>query len=296
MDKNFTIRIIENNEFSKVTNWARLEGFAPGLDDISIYKNTDNQGIWVGCLNEEPIGSIACVKYNVEYAFIGLFIVRKEFRNKGYGISLWKHALNYLSDVNCIGLEAAPNRLKDYRSWGFLISSKTNRWKLFGYNNLLKKNFYNNSQYEFRVVPGDQISSDAVLNYDSQREPSPRPHFLNDWLKNSFGMVYALVDKNGMCHGFGRIRPCILEDNKQGLRIGPLLADTPPLAELLIRKLVGNFESEIFLDCSSLNPYANYLLSNLGFKEVSSTYRMYKGIQPPIAMNQVYGLACLELG
>ncbi len=296
MDESFTIRIIKNNEFSQVTDWARSEGFAPGLDDISIYKNTDKKGIWVGCLNDEPIGSIACVKYNSAYAFIGLFIVRKEFRHNGYGILLWKHALNYLADVDCIGLEAAPARLYNYQTWGFRVSSITNRWKLAGSRNIPKSNFYKDIQHDFSVVLGNQISSEAVINYDSQREPSPRPHFLNDWLENSVGKVNVLSDNNGMCHGFGRIRPCILEDNKRGWRIGPLLADTPPLAELLIRKLVGNLDGDIFLDCSSLNPYANYLLSNLGFHQVSSTYRMYKGAQPPTSMNQVYGLACLELG
>ena len=74
------------------------------------------------------------------------------------------------------------------------------------------------------------------------------------------------------------------------------MADTPPLAELLIRELVEECCDEILLDCPSLNPYANYLLANLGFLEISKTYRMYKGIQPPFPMNQVYGLACLELG
>ena len=48
-----------------------------------------------------------------------------------------------------------------------------------------------------------------------------------------------------MCHGFGRIRPCVLEDNEQGWRIGPLLADTPPLAELLIRELIGDLDVQI---------------------------------------------------
>ena len=115
-------------------------------------------------------------------------------------------------------------------------------------------------------------------------------------MKNSHGHVSAIVDNNGMCHGFGRIRPCVLEDNEQGWRIGPLLADTPPLAELLIRELVGDLDTQILLDCSNMNPYANYLLSSLGFEEISKTYRMYKGIQPPCPMNQVYGLACLELG
>ena len=296
MNKNFSIRLISNNEIEKVTDWAKLEGFAPGFNDISIYKNTDKQGIWVGCLNNEPIGSIACVKYNSSYGFIGLFIVKKQFRNHGYGIKLWKHALNYLRDIDCIGLEAAPERLNDYQKWGFEKSSITNRWKLYGFSNLPKKNFYKDIYHNFKVVPGSEITSEAVLNYDSQREPSPRPHFLTDWLKNSFGTVSALIDDNGMCHGFGRIRPCILKNNEKGWRIGPLLADTPPLAEILIRELVKGLESEILLDCPGLNPYANYLLSNLGFEEISKTYRMYKGAQPPFPMNQVYGLACLELG
>ena len=114
--------------------------------------------------------------------------------------------------------------------------------------------FYKDENNAFKVVPGHHISHESVLIYDSQREPSPRPHFLRDWLNDSFGNVSALVDNNGMCHGFGRIRPCMLQDKTQGWRLGPLLADTPPLAELLIRKLVSNLEAEILLDCSNLNP------------------------------------------
>ena len=186
--------------------------------------------------------------------------------------------------------------MNDYQKWGFKKSSTTTRWKLNGSQDLPLNNFYKDQYHSFKVVPGSQISSEAVLIYDDQREPSPRPHFLNDWLKNPYGNVSALIDDNGMCHGFGRIRPCILKDDNQGWRIGPLLADTPPLAELLIRELIGDLGSQILLDCSNLNPYSNYLLSSLGFEEISKTYRMYKGIQPPCPMNQVYGLACLELG
>ena len=43
----------------------------------------------------------------------------------------------------------------------------------------------------------------------------------------------------------------VLEDCEQGWRIGPLLADTPPLAEQLIRELVGNLDAQILLDWSS---------------------------------------------
>ena len=113
MREKFSIRLISVNEIPEVTNWAKLEGFSPGMDDVSIYRNTDKQGIWVACIDNNPIGSIACIKYNSSYGFIGLFIVKKEFRNNGYGVRLWKHALEYLKNVDCIGLEAAPDRLND---------------------------------------------------------------------------------------------------------------------------------------------------------------------------------------
>ena len=45
MREKFSIRLISINEIPEVTNWARLEGFAPGIDDVSIYRNTNKQKI-----------------------------------------------------------------------------------------------------------------------------------------------------------------------------------------------------------------------------------------------------------
>ena len=70
MREKFSIRLISINEIPEVTNWARLEGFSPGMDDLSIYRNTDKQGVWVACLDDNPIGSIACIKYNSSYCLL----------------------------------------------------------------------------------------------------------------------------------------------------------------------------------------------------------------------------------
>ena len=45
--------------------------------------------------------------------FIGLFIVAPQHRGRGYGLQLWRHALEHLADVTCVGLEAAPERIAD---------------------------------------------------------------------------------------------------------------------------------------------------------------------------------------
>ena len=112
------------------------------------------------------------------------------------------------------GLEAAPDRLNDYQKWGFRKSSITNRWKLNGFQDLPLSNLYKDKFHSFKVVPGNKISSEAVLIYDDHENLVP-DLILNDWLQNPHGNVSAIVDNNGMCR-FGRIRPCVLEDNKQG--------------------------------------------------------------------------------
>ena len=45
---------------------------------------------------------------------LGRIAVLKEYRGNGYGLRLWKHVIEYMNNVKCIGLEAAPNRIKDY--------------------------------------------------------------------------------------------------------------------------------------------------------------------------------------
>ena len=86
---------------------AREQDFAPGVGDIEIYANTDRQGIWLAWQDNAPVGCIAAVTYNPDYAFIGLFVVKREHRGQGIGSRLWQHALKTLGSVQCIGLEAA---------------------------------------------------------------------------------------------------------------------------------------------------------------------------------------------
>ncbi len=290
------IRPLEQIDIPQITKWARNEGFAPGIGDVGIYRHTDNQGLWVGCLGGLPIGCIAGVRYNSSYGFLGLFLVEKKHRGNGYGLALWKHALAHLEDLPCIGLEAAPDRVKDYSDWGFKKSSPTTRWQWIGEGELRDQDIdIEDKNSELMVIEGGSIPSMVAQSYDAKREPSPRPHFLSDWLKHPAGTVLALVDRNGFCHGFGRIRPCLLR-NEEGWRVGPLLADSPALAGILLRRLVKNHPGKVLLDAPGLNPNVTPLLSRLGFEVISQTIRMYRGLQPPLLMNEVYGLACLELG
>ena len=294
MDKSLLrIRALEKADLPTVIAWARAERFAPGIGDVAIYRHTDRQGLWVGCLADRPIGCIAGVRYNPEYGFIGLFLVQPEHRGKGYGRKLWAHALEHLSGLGCIGIEAAPDRITDYASWGFVPASPTRRWQRL--SAVAEEPITLESIEGLSLIKGAAIPQAAIQAYDAQREPSPRPHFLADWLGHPAGTVLALIDGNGACHGFGRIRPCLLQPG-EGWRIGPLLADTPELAQRLLTSLLHSHPGIVLLDAPAANTQADSLLEGLGFAVVEESLRMYRGAPPNVSLNDVYGLACLELG
>ncbi len=295
MSSLFNIRSLNDSDVSMVTYWARNEGFSPGLGDVAIYKNTDKQGLWIGCLDDLPIGCIAGVKYNSLYGFIGLFIVDETYRGNGYGVKLWSHVINNLLNVCCLGIEAAPERISDYQKWGFRFSSKTTRWVIEVDGIASIDHVHSNLNNEYSLLEGNNIPRNIIQNYDANKEFTPRPHFISDWISHKSGTVLAIVNNKGLCVGFSRIRPCLFR-NGNGYRIGPLVADTPLLAAVLIKSLLIKYPGRTLIDSPGLNPYVNELLKSLGFKPLSHTVRMYKGKQPSISMNQIYGLACLELG
>ena len=103
------------------------------------------------------------------------------------------------------------------------------------------------------------------------------------------------MDRQGACHGFARIRPCLLPIG-EGWRIGPILADSAELAHLLIKNLLSNHPGVVLIDSPETNQEATTVLSKLGFKKVSETTRMYRGDVTPGSNDAVFGLACLELG
>jgi len=151
----------------------------------SIAIPTDICSGWDGSVGK-PIGYIAAVRCSAAYGFIRLFIVVPGQRGRSLGKQLWRHALNHLKDLPCIGLEAATDRVDDYSRWGFKTASLTQRWQwLAGADTASSLDFHLarlsvTMPLEvggFRLLRGNEIPAQA---YDALREPSPHRHFLAD--------------------------------------------------------------------------------------------------------------------
>ena len=296
MTASVEIRPFQETDLDFVRQLARQEDFAPGIGDIAIYANTANQRVWLAWQGDMPVGCIAAVKYNPDYGFMGLFVVHPDHRGGGVGRQLWDHALASLADVTCIGLEAAASMVEFYQRQGFRKDSITTRRQHLRLEEssqqptrrLLHRN-------DITIVPLKAISLDAVQAYDERHEISPRPHFLQQWLNHQAGDVFVAMDGSHQCHGYVRIRPCLLPIG-QGWRIGPLLAEEPGIASLLLSNAMDRHKGIILIDTPGHNRSARTVAGAKGFRRMGATHRMYRGWLENGHDQNIYGLACLELG
>ena len=279
----YTIRNMTATEVKDIaTRWAVEEGWNPSPNDAQAFYNTDTNGFFVGLLDNIPIACISAVSYGGTFGFIGFYIVKKEFRGKGYGLKIWNKALEYLDSQN-IGLDGVVAQQGNYVKSGFKLAYRNIR-----YEGLAADVFDNTTS----SVPYSKHHFEKLVKYDSTLFPASRTKFLESWVNLTDALTFVSFE-NDTLNGYATIRKC-----KVGYKIGPLFADNYDIANSLFisaNKFAGE-GSIIYLDTPEINLNAVNLAENYGMKKVFETARMYTKEEPTTNVNNVYGVTTFELG
>ncbi|MBI4320059.1 MAG: GNAT family N-acetyltransferase [Chloroflexi bacterium] len=278
----YTIRTMTLAELDIAADWAANEGWNPGLYDAGCFYRADPNGFFVGLLGEEPVACISAVAYDAEFGFLGFYIVRPEYRSRGYGMRMWNRAIEYLGTRN-IGLDGVVAQQENYKKSGFKLA-------------------YRNVRYggrSVRATPRDRdivelqrVPFDEVVEYDAKLFPARRPRFLSCWIGLPAGRALGLLRK-GRLAGYGVMRRC-----RVGYKIGPLFADNKEDAETIFLALNTAVENDapIFLDTPEVNEEAVALARRRGMECVFETARMYTREAPDLDLKKVFGVTSFELG
>ena len=188
----------------------------PGLHDAECFYAADPGGFLIGELAGEPVGCISAVSYGERYGFIGLYIVRPEFRGQGYGWRIWQAAMDRLRGHN-IGLDGVVAQQDNYAKSGFRLA----------YRNVRYRGQAEAAVMHDSVVPANTIAFEAIRNYDLQVFPARRDAFLRSWLTQPLAGAYVARDGSRLT-GYVVVRRC-----REGWKIGPLAADDAVIARRL---------------------------------------------------------------
>jgi len=284
---------IEDLEFRKLNfqdlkilvEWANNEGWNPGPNDAEVYWATDPNGFYGYYFNESLVAGGAIISYNNEFGFMGLFIVKPEFRTKGIGRKLWYQRRDLLKDrLNhnaSIGMDGVIDMQSFYKKGGFEISFKDERYENLGTEFHLDSNITSIKDEDFH----------EILNYDKQCFGFFRPQFLRPWIKLPENKTFKYVENNNV-RGFSIVRKVF-----NGFKVGPLFADNTKIAEELYKACLNSVIGKpLFIDIPMINKDAIQIINKYNAKYVFECARMYYGQPPRIAMKKVYGITTFELG
>lgn len=278
--KGLKIRKMSREEAEFAIEMAAAEGWNPGIHDGELFYEADPEGFFIAELEGEPAGCASAVAYDNDFGFLGLYVVKPEFRRKDIGMRLTEKCLEYLGDRN-IGLDGVVENEKKYQ-------------KVMKF-----KSSYSNLRYEGRgggeipdgLVKISKVPFEKLFEYDRRMFPAPRPGFLKKWINQPDSYAFAALEA-GVLKGYGVIRKC-----RVGYKIGPLFAEDQDTAEKIFRALRASVSEEtIYFDVPEPNEKAMEIAKKYHMNVMFRTIRMYSRKEPDIELDKVYGVTSFELG
>ena len=285
MSDALTLRLMTRQETARSVSWAAAEGWNPGLHDADLFWQNDPEAFIAAELDGELIGGGAITSYGGQFGFMGLFIVRPEFRGRGLGGRLWRARVQLLQGRlqpgATIGIDGVLARQDWYASGGFACSHRTFRYEAPGQA----------ADPGGDIVAASEVPFEQLAAYDRKCFPAPREAFLRAWLEQPDALALAALDGHRV-RGFGVIRRC-----ENGAKIGPLFADDAAVAESLYTSLAAFIPAQpVFLDVPEINAWAMSLARRHRMREVFGYARMYLGPRPRVADSRIFGVTSFELG
>jgi hypothetical protein len=259
-------------------DWAAAEGWNPGLADADPFYSTDAGGFLMGFVDGQPATAISVVRYGPSFAFLGLYICRPDLRGRGYGLATWAAGMATTAG-RTVGLDGVVDRQADYRRSGFVLAHRNVRFA---------GTMADATSSDPHVL--DVAAGETLVDYDAAHFGARRPAFVRAWTAPPRRTV-AWVE-GGAVRGYATARVC-----RVGHKIGPLFAETEPIAEALLGALTSRLAGDdISLDVPEPNAAGVALARRAGLEPIFETARMYRGPAPVVPLERIYGITTFELG
>ncbi|MCB9246215.1 MAG: GNAT family N-acetyltransferase [Flavobacteriales bacterium] len=278
-------RRLDLNSVRILVQWAADEGWNPGIRDAELFWNADPEGFYGFYREEELIAGGSIVSYGALFGFMGLFIVKPEYRGAGIGRELWyqrrNKLLRRLKPDASIGMDGVVVMQEFYHQGGFELVFRDERYERTG----------ESLSVDARVRIMQASDRNSILNMDRMCFGYDRSDFIIPWLAPENGPTFCYFNGEELL-GFAHLRPCL-----QGYKIGPLFAENYHVAEALYRSCLNSVPGEpVYLDIPVVNESAVQLVSSYKARYVFECGRMYYGTPPPLPTAKIFGITSFELG
>ena len=262
-------------EIKNVEGWNQVEA------DWKLMMKTSPEFCLVAEVGADVIGTITAINYGNKIAWIGMMLVRKEYRGLGISKRLMKTVLEKLKGVETVKLDATPTGLKVYEKIGFSSESAISRM-------ILKtKNVFTADRDGIAVQGISLEDHDNIVAYDAKVFGANREHLINMILSSNPGL--GIICKMGnQVDGFALARQGTFYHH-----IGPVYANDEITAQAIISTCIETIKDRpIIMDVVDTKKSFIQWLKSTGFEKARPLIRMSYNTKNPHGMDKAEFCIC----
>ena len=244
---------------------CRAAGWNQTSDDWELFLELSPEGCRVAVDEGGKVrGTVATVRYEDHFSWIGMVLVDPALQRQGIGIQLLRESLQVLSEEETVKLDATPAGRKIYVQLDFEDEYPISRMEV--------KEISANSLQASSARTVRQKDMPVLLEHDRQAFGANRGKVLNAMLERTPQYAFLSEGREGIKgYCFGRV-------GHNFSHIGPVIArdveTAKGVASAALRHCAG---SPVVID--ALQHSSEWLdwLSSIGFSEQRPLIRMYRG-------------------
>lgn len=252
--------------------------------ELRRYLRLEPEGWFVARDEQQGIVGVGGVVVYDTFAYVGLIGVLPSWQRQGIGKLIMRHLLDWLAAQGCpvALLDASPMGRPMYEKLGFVAEDQSEVW-------LASKATMERGSSADGVHTLDAHDLGELVAFDAPRFGADRAKVLAALLGEYPGRLLATRDPAGNLTGYALAQP---------QSIGPFIADSPTVAEQLLRDtLMLPFEQPPTVLMPAINAEATALLARWDFaKQRALTYMRLGDLALSRRREAQYGLASFALG
>ena len=278
------IRRMTRDDIPDGMRLKNIAGWNQKEHDWELFLEANPDGCFVYMCEDSIVGTIATIRYEDRFAWIGMMLVDPSFRRRGIATSLMNHALEYLGHDSTVKLDATPVGKTVYNRLGFKVEYVISR--MIAHFPAIEGEIID----DLLLLPLNDLSE--IVSFDSTAFGANRQRVLRSLINNRPELSWRRLH-NGKISGYCTGRP-----GTNFWQIGPVIArksdDAVSLTAAAVRSIHGQ---PVVIDVPVRHKSFLRTLQSMGFSEQRQLIRMFHGANEyPGNPDLVYAITGPELG
>lgn len=256
-------RTMKSGDIPAGLELCRKAGWNQVKQDWHFFLKLNPKGCRVATCQDQIVGTVATVKYQNSFSWIGMVLVDPMYQRQGIGMKLLTEALHILKDEQSVKLDATLGGRDVYLKLDFVDEYHLSRMNMVVNEDKLDASTA--SSVRKQDLP-------SLIEFDSKIFGASRKPLLQRMWEEAPQYAFLVKDENEI-RGF-----CFGRHGYDFRHIGPIVAQNINIAKNLILGALHNCVGQpVILDALHFEAEWIKWLSSIGFKKQRPFIRMYRG-------------------